>query len=130
LTLCRSIHRMLNTEIRSPDKQTVGISSDWYTSIRVCAAYIACPCCRRSGQGLRVMAPPVVAPPAAAVMLETYVAGRRGSESEAWGIDIWNDRTTLPMKKGLSSSAAICVLVARAFDQVRCLTERRGEDTG
>ena len=26
-------------------------------------------------------------------------------------------RTTLPLKKGLSSSAAVCVLVARAFNQ-------------
>ena len=32
------------------------------------------------------------------------------------GVLICNYRTTLPMKKGLSSSAAICVLVARALD--------------
>jgi UTP-glucose-1-phosphate uridylyltransferase/mevalonate kinase len=34
------------------------------------------------------------------------------------GLEIDNDRTTLPVKKGLSSSAAICVLVARAFNRV------------
>ena len=32
------------------------------------------------------------------------------------GIFINNDSTTLPMKKGLSSSAAVCVLVATAFN--------------
>jgi galactokinase len=32
------------------------------------------------------------------------------------GIEIDNYNTTLPMKKGLSSSASFCVLVARAFN--------------
>lgn len=34
------------------------------------------------------------------------------------GLDIDNYLTDLPMKKGLSSSAAVCVLVARAFNRV------------
>jgi UTP-glucose-1-phosphate uridylyltransferase len=34
------------------------------------------------------------------------------------GLVINNDRTDLPLKKGLSSSAAICVLTARAFNRV------------
>jgi len=34
------------------------------------------------------------------------------------GIEINNYKTDLPIKKGLSSSAAICVLVARAFNRV------------
>lgn len=34
------------------------------------------------------------------------------------GIEIENYHTDLPVKKGLSSSAALCVLVARAFDRV------------
>ena len=34
------------------------------------------------------------------------------------GLQIDNDQTTLPVKKGLSSSAAVCVLVARAFNRV------------
>jgi UTP-glucose-1-phosphate uridylyltransferase/galactokinase len=34
------------------------------------------------------------------------------------GLEIDNYETTLPVKKGLSSSAAICVLVARAFNRV------------
>jgi galactokinase len=34
------------------------------------------------------------------------------------GLEIDNYRTDLPVQKGLSSSAAICVLVARAFNRV------------
>ncbi|NEQ25185.1 MAG: GHMP kinase, partial [Microcoleus sp. SIO2G3] len=34
------------------------------------------------------------------------------------GIEIDNYRTDLPVKKGLSSSAALCVLVARAFNRL------------
>jgi UTP-glucose-1-phosphate uridylyltransferase/galactokinase len=34
------------------------------------------------------------------------------------GLEINNTRTDLPIRKGLSSSAAVCVLVARAFNRV------------
>ncbi|HDQ46278.1 MAG TPA: GHMP kinase [bacterium] len=34
------------------------------------------------------------------------------------GLEIHNFKTDLPIKKGLSSSAAICVLVARAFNRI------------
>ncbi|MBT3374142.1 MAG: NTP transferase domain-containing protein [Lentisphaerae bacterium] len=37
---------------------------------------------------------------------------------EVGGIKLDNYRTTLPVKKGLSSSAAFCVMVARAFNKV------------
>jgi galactokinase len=44
------------------------------------------------------------------------------------GLEIDNYFTDLPIKKGLSSSAAICVLVARAFNQVYNLKmTQRGE---
>ncbi|MBD0265382.1 MAG: GHMP kinase, partial [Tolypothrix sp. Co-bin9] len=44
------------------------------------------------------------------------------------GIEIDNYLSDLPIKKGLSSSAAICVLVARAFNQVYDLKmTQRGE---
>ena len=44
------------------------------------------------------------------------------------GLEIDNDLTDLPIKKGLSSSAAICVLVARAFNRLYDLKLRiRGE---
>ncbi len=36
---------------------------------------------------------------------------------EVGGIEMDNYRTTLPVRKGLSSSAALCVLVARAFNK-------------
>ena len=45
-------------------------------------------------------------------MLEWYKVG---------GVRIRITSMTLPMKSGLSSSAAICVLVARAFNQLYCL---------
>ncbi len=45
----------------------------------------------------------------AAYLLESYQIG---------GIAIRIDKITLPIKKGLSSSAAICVLVARAFNEM------------
>lgn len=45
----------------------------------------------------------------AAYMLEFYGVG---------GIEIDNYKTDLPVRKGLSSSAAFCVLVARAFNRV------------
>ena len=45
------------------------------------------------------------------------------------GLAIDNYRTTLPVKKGLSSSAAVCVLVARAFSHaygLACTTREAG----
>ncbi len=51
----------------------------------------------------------------------SYVAGVASYMSEWYrvgGIKLSIDRMTLPMKSGLSSSAAICVLVARAFNEL------------
>lgn len=50
-----------------------------------------------------------------------YVAGVALYVKEQYnvnGLDITINNSTLPMKKGLSSSAAICVLVARAFNKI------------
>ncbi len=44
------------------------------------------------------------------------------------GLEIDNYLTNLPIQKGLSSSAAICVLVARAFNQVYQLNLNRREE--
>ncbi len=49
----------------------------------------------------------------------SYVAGvayQALTYHQVQGLVVENDRTDLPIKKGLSSSAAICVLVARAFN--------------
>ncbi len=44
------------------------------------------------------------------------------------GLVLHNDRTDLPVRRGLSSSAAICVLAARAFNRVyRLGLDTRGE---
>jgi galactokinase len=51
----------------------------------------------------------------------SYAAGVAAYMLDFYGVDgieIDNYKTTLPVKKGLSSSAAFCVLVARAFNQV------------
>jgi galactokinase len=50
----------------------------------------------------------------------SYAAGVAylfATEYHVSGLEIDNYKTTLPLKKGLSSSAAMCVLVARAFNQ-------------
>ncbi len=51
----------------------------------------------------------------------SYAAGVASevlADHDVGGLEIDNYRTDLPIKKGLSSSAAICVLVARAFSRV------------
>ncbi|GAB4533818.1 MAG: hypothetical protein Tsb0014_19570 [Pleurocapsa sp.] len=51
----------------------------------------------------------------------SYVAGvayQALSKYQVNGLEIDNYLTDLPIKKGLSSSAAICVLVARAFNRI------------
>ena len=51
----------------------------------------------------------------------SYVAGvafRMLSDYQVRGLVIDNYRTDLPVKKGLSSSAAVCVLTARAFNRI------------
>lgn len=60
-----------------------------------------------------------------------YIAGTAFAIKERYnvgGVKIVIDDVTLPMKKGLSSSAAICVLVTRAFNQIYHLhLNTRGE---
>lgn len=51
----------------------------------------------------------------------SYVAGVASYMCEWYrvgGVELNIDRMTLPMKSGLSSSAAVCVLVARAFNEL------------
>lgn len=61
----------------------------------------------------------------------SYVAGTAYQVAlthRVGGLRIDNYKTTLPLKKGLSSSAAVCVLVARAFSEVYHLSlTTRGE---
>ena len=56
---------------------------------------------------------------AAAVITAHFPGGAASTYLEEQGIHINNYRTTLPMRKGLSSSAAVCVLVAKCFNEVR-----------
>ncbi|HSJ56613.1 MAG TPA: sugar phosphate nucleotidyltransferase [Anaerolineae bacterium] len=75
------------------------------------------------------MAGPEVLPLDPVVLLEvaraggfwSYVAGvayQAVTHHQVEGLVVHNHRTDLPVKKGLSSSAAICVLVARAFNRL------------
>jgi galactokinase len=50
------------------------------------------------------------------VIVERYL--KRRPDTFQYGISINNFKTTLPMRKGLSSSAAVCVLTAKCFDAV------------
>ena len=61
----------------------------------------------------------------------SYVAGvayQILTNYQVGGLEIDNYLTDLPIQKGLSSSAAICVLVARAFNQVYDLNMNRKEE--
>lgn len=54
----------------------------------------------------------------------SYVAGvayQMLLKHQIGGLIVNNFRTTLPLKKGLSSSAAVCVLIARAFNKIYSL---------
>ncbi len=61
----------------------------------------------------------------------SYVAGvayQFLKNYEIGGLEIKNYKTDLPIQKGLASSAAVCVLVARAFNQIYDLKlNRQGE---
>lgn len=51
----------------------------------------------------------------------SYAAGvayKLLTDARIGGIEIDNYKTTLPLKKGLSSSAAVCVMVAKSFNQL------------
>ncbi len=56
--------------------------------------------------------------------LFSYIAGviyeilSNYSNCDKYGIEIDNYKTDLPIKKGLSSSASICVLIAKAFNEI------------
>lgn len=56
-----------------------------------------------------------VAGTTAAVLSSTFFTNKYPDVSALTGISVNNYHTTLPMKKGLSSSAAICVLIATAM---------------
>ena len=56
--------------------------------------------------------------PVSGAPIRARVAEGLGRLPAGAGIRLDNYKTTLPIKKGLSSSAAVCVLVARAFSRL------------
>lgn len=77
------------------------------------------------------MAPEALLQTAEAGGFFSYIAGvayEMATHFEVGGMVIDNHQTTLPVRKGLSSSAAICVLTARAFNRLYHLNlSPRGE---
>jgi UTP-glucose-1-phosphate uridylyltransferase/mevalonate kinase len=76
---------------------------------------------RREGPYEIPMEPPALLREAQSGSFWSYIAGvayQALTNYHVRGLVIDNYRTDLPMKKGLSSSAAVCVLVARAFNRV------------
>lgn len=64
--------------------------------------------------------------------LWSYICGvtfqMRKKFPQIGGLVLDNYKTTLPVKKGLSSSAAVCVLTARAFNQLYALNLTKREE--
>jgi len=76
---------------------------------------------RKEGPREIPMEPDALLAEAQAGGLFSYVAGvayQVLTHHHVQGLVIDNDKTDLPVKKGLSSSAAVCVLTARAFNRV------------
>eukprot|EP01038_Epipyxis_sp_PR26KG_P011605 gene11605-15543_t len=51
-----------------------------------------------------------------AAIIQKYFSNENNNNHLKHGIFIHNYKTTLPMKKGLSSSAAVCVLIVKSFN--------------
>lgn len=68
-----------------------------------------------------------VAGTAAAVLESKHFKFRNSLNADYKGILIDNYETSLPMKKGLSSSAAVCVLVAKCFSDIYSLNMSHAE---
>ncbi|MEO0458846.1 MAG: GHMP kinase, partial [Cyanobacteria bacterium P01_A01_bin.114] len=67
------------------------------------------------------MAPAVLLAEARKGGFASYIAGTAYQvlrHHPVGGLEVDNDLTDLPIQKGLSSSAAVCVLIARAFNQL------------
>jgi len=68
--------------------------------------------------------PEILKQVAASGVFDSYAAGTAGVILEDYpdmGLKLFVYERSLPLKKGLSSSAAVCVLVARAFNRIHSL---------
>ncbi len=118
-------HRRINSEIEKGYTLLAGTDQGLYAEVRPHPTALVVASVTPEGE----RAGPCEIPMEPAALLEearrggfwSYVAGvayQVLTHYHVQGLEIDNYRTDLPMKKGLSSSAAVCVLAARAFNRV------------
>ncbi len=117
------LHRIMNADIAKGMAIVTGIEEGIYATARKAASFIVrdeiSPDASQWNRMECAMHPERLKEVAQAGGFYSYVAGVASYISEWYhvgGVEIVITERTLPIKSGLSSSAAICVLVARAFN--------------
>lgn len=115
--------RAFNADIVPGEAVVTGIEQGIYASVRKQDKFIICSSIK--GEEHMRLECPMSAPKLKKIAREggfySYVAGVASYVNENYsvgGLEICITKRTLPMKRGLSSSAAICVLVAKAFNRI------------
>jgi UTP-glucose-1-phosphate uridylyltransferase/mevalonate kinase len=118
-------HRRINSEIEKGCTLLTGTDQGLYAEVRphptALVVTSVTPEGERAGPYEIPMEPAALLAEARRGGFWSYVAGvayQVLTHHHVQGLEIDNYRTDLPMKKGLSSSAAVCVLAARAFNRV------------
>jgi UTP-glucose-1-phosphate uridylyltransferase/mevalonate kinase len=117
-------YRRINAEIEKGNALIVGTNQGVYAEVKPHPSKLIFRATLNDGTAL----PPWEVPMERNALLDqvqqggffSYVAGvayQLMIHYRVRGLEIDNTRTDLPIKKGLSSSAAVCVLVARAFNR-------------
>jgi len=129
------LHRIINADIVPGAAIVTGIEEGIYAEAEKCERFVMCNeaaelagmwvdfDCSMQNKELRA-----VAESDSYFSYASGVASYIKDHYSVEGVKITVKKMTLPMKKGLSSSAAICVLVARAFNRLYSLNlNTRGE---
>ena len=129
------LHRIINADIVPGAAIVTGIEQGIYAEAEKCERFVMCNeaaelsgmwvdfDCSMQNKELRA-----VAESDSYFSYASGVASYIKDHYSVEGVKITVKKMTLPMKKGLSSSAAICVLVARAFNRLYSLNlNTRGE---
>lgn len=118
--------RAFNADIVQGEAIVSGIEQGIYASVRKHDKFIICSSIK--GEEHMRLECPMSAPKLKKIAREggfySYVAGVASYVNDNYsvgGLEICITERTLPMKRGLSSSAAICVLVAKAFNRLYSL---------
>jgi UTP-glucose-1-phosphate uridylyltransferase/mevalonate kinase len=118
-------HRRINSEIEKGYTLLTGTDQGLYAEVRPHPTALVMTSVTPEGERVGPyeipMEPEALMAEASRGGFWSYVAGvayQVLTNYHVRGLEIDNYRTDLPMKKGLSSSAAVCVLAARAFNRV------------